>query len=184
MKTFFSHDIRILMCKNCGAPIEASPSGGTVPCSYCSAQNQLVSRKEEPLEPAAAARQIDEGQRLVMLRQQDGKPMVPPASLNSLLEGGGIAEWKVQEAVAVWQNTRKELESTSNYEAAERLLFLTIAMANYYSGKGERLQQRAMFESALEVFTLPRHRQMMRGYLARSAALEGDVGAAERWLAP
>jgi hypothetical protein len=43
---------------------------------------------------------------------------------------------------------------------------------------------RAMYESALDVFTLPRHRQMMRGYLARNAVREGDLAAAEQWLAP
>jgi hypothetical protein len=184
MKTVFGTDVRVLLCKNCGAPIEASLGGGTVACGYCSMQNQVTSRREEPIEPAAAARQLDEGQRLIMLRQQDGQPMLPPASLSSLLEGGGIAEWKIQEAVAVWQTTRREVESTGSFEAAERLLFLTIALANFYSGKGERLQQRAMFESALEVFSLPRHRQMMRGALARSAALDGDLAAAEQWLQP
>ena len=184
MTTFFSYDVRILMCEKCGAPMEVSTGGGTVGCTYCGAHNQLVSRKEEPVEPAAAARQIDEQQRLTMLRQQDGRPMVPPSSLHGLLEGGAIPEWKISEAVSIWQTTRKQLEGTSDYSASETLLFLTIMLSNYYSAKSEPLKRRAMFESALEVFTLPRHRQMIRGQLTRSAALEGDIAAAERWLAP
>ncbi len=184
MKTIFSYDVRVVMCQNCGAPIEAATGAGQVQCSYCQTQHQLIGRKEDPVEPAAAAQQIDENQRIVMLRQQDGKPMVPPQSIMSLLQGGKLPDWKIQEAVAVWQNTRRQLESTNDYEAAESLLFLTILLSNHYSEKGEKLQQRAMFESSLEVFTLPRHRQMMRGALARFAALEGDLEAAERWLAP
>lgn len=184
MKTIFSHDVRVVMCKNCGAPIEVSTAGGSAPCSYCGAQMQLIQRKDEPVEPAAAAQQMSEAQRLVMLQQQDGKPMVPPASIQSLLQGGQLPAWKVQEAVAVWQATRQELESSSNYDAAERLLFLTMILSNHFSEQESRLHQRAMYESALEVFTLPRHRQMMRCYLARNAALEGDLQAAEQWIAP
>jgi len=52
----------------------------------------------------------------------------------------------------------------------------------------QRLQrlrlQAGMFESALAVFTLPRHRQIMRGYLSRAATRDGDLDAAEAWLAP
>ena len=184
METIFRYNARFLMCQNCGAPMEVATAGGAGQCEYCSAQYQLVSRKEEPVEPAAAARQVDEGQRLVMLRQQDGTPMVPPPGVQSLLQNGALPEWKVQEATAVWQNTRRQLESTNDFQAAESLLYLTILLSNHYADKQQRLQQRAMFESALEVFTLPRHRQMMRGALARYAALEGDLEAAERWLAP
>ena len=184
METIFRYDARILMCQNCGAPMEVSTAGGVGQCAYCSAQYQLVSRREEQVEPAAAARQLDEGQRLIMLRQQDGTPMVPPQGVQSLLQNGELPEWKIQEAIAIWQNTRRQLESTNDFQAAESLLFLTILLSNHFANKQERLQQRAMFESALEVFTLPRHRQMMRGALARFAALEGDLEAAGRWLAP
>ena len=100
------------------------------------------------------------------------------------MQNGALPEWKVQEATAVWQSTRQQLEHSDDFQAAETLLYLTILLSNHYAEQQQRLQQRAMFESALEVFTLPRHRQMMRGALARYAALEGDIAAAERWLAP
>lgn len=184
MKTAFSYNLRVLACHNCGAPLETSLDGGTLKCTYCDTENTLVSRNDEPVEPVAVTTPVDENQRLVMLMQQDGTPMIPPASIQGLLQGGVIAAWKVPEAISVWQSTRRELESSANYEAAERLLFLTIMLANYYSEQNNPLQQRAMFESALEVFTIPRHRQMMRGYLARYAALQSDLEAAERWLGP
>ncbi len=59
-----------------------------------------------------------------------------------------------------------------------------MVLANHFAGSNDQRRQRAMFESALEVFFLPRHRQLMRGHLARSAAQEGDLDAAEAWLEP
>ncbi|MEJ7732997.1 MAG: hypothetical protein WKG00_27845 [Polyangiaceae bacterium] len=41
-----------------------------------------------------------------------------------------------------------------------------------------------MCESALDALTLPRHRQVMRGMLSRAACDEGDLEAADAWLAP
>ena len=73
---------------------------------------------------------------------------------------------------------------TEGYEAAERLLFLTMVLANHFAAEQDLVRQRAMFESALEVFVLPRHQQIMRGYLARCATRAGELDAAEQWLAP
>ncbi len=118
------------------------------------------------------------------LRQQDGRPMLPPTSLESLLEGGGIPAWKVQEAVTVWQNSRREVMATQGHEAAERVFFLTLVLANVLSEQGDLVRQRGLYESALDVLSLARHKQMMRGALARLAVRQGDLAEAERWLAP
>lgn len=179
----FGTQIRILLCPNCGAPMETPVAGGQTHCRYCNAVGQLAARDDRPLfQPGVQP--LSEDQRLARLRTQDGKPLVAPPALQGLLEGGGLAAWKVQEALSIWQSTRQELAATQNYEAAERLLFLTMMLANHFAGQNDELRRRAMFESALEAFTLPRHRQMMRGYLSRSAAKEGDITAAEQWLAP
>lgn len=185
--TLFGYNLRVLMCNNCGAPLQADVRGGTFACEYCGSHNQLVARDTRRIaDLAPPARPISEEERLQRLRAQDGKPLVPPPSLQGLVgPGGEIPPWKVQEALAVWQSTRAELASNpSSYEAAERLLFLTMVMANHFSTNKDLLRQRAMFESALEAFTLPRHRQVMCGYLSRCAAREGDLEAAQQWLAP
>lgn len=183
MDTAFSFQLRILLCTHCGAPLEASPAGGQIPCRYCRAVNQLSVRDDRPaLAPSQAP--ISEQERINRLRAQDGKPLLPPPSLQALVPNGQLPAWKVQEALAVWQATRQELRVTANFEAAERLLFLTMVLSQHFMEQTDRLRQRAMLESALEAFTLPRHRQVMRGYLCRSACRLGDLQAAEQWLAP
>jgi hypothetical protein len=128
---------------------------------------------------------VDEAERVRRLRRQGGEPVRVPASVQGLLaDDGSIPSWKVQEAIAVWQSARAEVAEVGGFEAAERLLFLTILLGSHYRGLGEPLRQRAMLESALEVFDLPRHAQIVRGQLARSAVRAGELEAAERWLAP
>ncbi len=185
MDTTFAYDTRVLMCSGCGAPLEAAVQGGSFDCTYCGAANQVTARVEQPVFSASTSAPADEDERLRRLRAQDGMPLLPPDSLKALVgPDGNLPEWKIQEAVQIWQSARREVATTSNFEAAERLLYLTLALSNHFSAQDDLLRQRAMFESALEVFFLPRHRQMMRGYLARCAARAGDLEAAERWLAP
>lgn len=184
-RSTFAYDARILACSGCGAPLDAPIDGGTFACTYCGAENRVAARVEGPVIEAGTSGPVDEAERVQRLRAQDGKPLLPPDSLRTLVgPGGDLPEWKVQEAVDIWQSARRELAKSSGFEAAERLLYLTLTLANHFAGQNDQRRQRAMFESALEVFFLPRHRQLMRGHLARSAAQEGDLKAAERWLEP
>jgi hypothetical protein len=183
MNTTFSYALRMALCQNCGAPIEAAPGGGMFACRYCGAQNQLVARNEQPI-LAHQPQPLSEAERLMRLRQQDGRPLLAPPSLHALVPDGQLAPWKVNEAVQVWNSTRGEVQRTANYEASERLIFLTMVLANHFSDGNDLMRQRAMFESALDVCTLPRHKQTMRGYLSRCAARQGDLAAAEQWLTP
>ena len=189
MDTSFSAEIRVLLCSNCGAALQMGLSGGQAQCQYCRAVNQAGMRDERPLvDPAMAAtrQQISEDERIARLRMQDGKPLLPPPSLAPLFAGGAqLPPWKKQEALAVWQGARQELRTNpTNYDAGERLLFLTMVLANQLGDTPDPVRERAMFESALDVMSLPRHRQIMRGYLSRNATRVGDLAAAERWLAP
>jgi hypothetical protein len=157
----FSHQRRVLLCEHCGAPFEALPAGGSVQCRYCNTYSAVTQRDERPIFaalPAHAA--LPEPERLARLRAQDGRPMLPPPSLQPLMPNGHLEAWKVGEAVSVWQSTRRELRTSTDFEAAERLLFLTIVLSQYFFEQGDRERQRALFESALEAFSLPRHRQV------------------------
>ena len=185
MSRTFSHETRILACSGCGAALEASVQGGSFVCRYCGATNQVSARVEAPSFAVDPSGPVDERERIRRLRIQDGKPLQPPASLEGLIAADGtVPAWKVQEAVSIWQSARREVGETSSFEAAERLLFLTMVLANHFGEDNDLVRQRAMFESALEVFFLPRHQQTMRGYLARCAARAGELEAAEAWLAP
>jgi LSD1 subclass zinc finger protein len=183
MNTTFSYGVRMLMCNNCGAPLQVAPTGGQIQCNYCQAVNQVGGRDERSTFAMAPHAQMSEPERLVRLRSQDGKPLMPPASIASLFgPGGQIPAWKLQEVLAVWQSTRNELRQTGSYDAGERLLFLSMALSNVFAEQQDHVRQRALFESAYEVFNLPRHRQMMLGLLSRNAARLGDLASAERWL--
>jgi uncharacterized Zn finger protein (UPF0148 family) len=182
--TTFSYQIRALLCDQCGAPLLGTLAGGQVPCRYCGATNVLRVRDDRALFDVARARPMNEQERLARLRMQDGHPMLPPASLAALLPNGQLPPWKVDEAQVFWRATKREVAATSSPEAAERLLFLTMILSNHFAEQNDMARLRAMYESALDVFALPRHRQMMRGYLARNAVREGDLGAAEQWLTP
>jgi uncharacterized Zn finger protein (UPF0148 family) len=181
--TTFSYQIRALLCDQCGAPLLGTLAGGQVPCRYCGATNMLRVRDDRALFEHRA-QPMSEQERIARLRMQDGRPMLPPASLATLLPNGQLPPWKVDEAQAFWRATKREVAATSSPEAAERLLFLTMILSNHFAEQNDMARLRAMYESALDVFALPRHRQMMRGYLARNAVREGDLGAAEQWLTP
>lgn len=183
MDTTFSHELRVVACDRCGAPLDASVGGGSFTCRFCHAHNQLAVRDEALMAPQRSP--IPEHERVRRLRMQDGKPLLPPPSIQHLMPDGQLADWKVDEAVAVWNGTRQELRAArGNYEAAERLVFLTMVLSQHFQLKGDRRRQRSLLEGALDVVSLPRHRQIMRGYLCRAAVRAGDIQAAEAWLAP
>ena len=182
--TLFRYDVRILMCEQCGAPLDAASEGGHVACRFCRASN-VIGRRNVTMVGAAANRQrLSEPERIMRLRAQDGRPMVPPAGVQHLFGPGGTIEpWRVQEALAVWQQTRSEVRTTGSPDAAERLHFLTIVLSGMFGSQGEAHRQRALLESALDVASLPRHRQSLFSALARSAVRDGDLQAAEAWIA-
>ncbi len=181
--TSFSYQLRVAACDRCGAPCEAAVTGGSFACRFCHAQNYVDVRDEALVAPARPP--LPEHERIARLRMQDGRPLLPPPSLQALLPGGQLLDWKVDEAVSIWNATRLELRAArANYEAAERLVFLTMVLAQHFQMRGDRLRQREMLEGALDVSSLPRHRQIMRGFLCRAAVRSGDLQAAESWLQP
>jgi hypothetical protein len=128
---------------------------------------------------------MDENMRIPILRQQDGRPMLRPPGLESVVDQrGGIEAWKMNEAWMVWGQTRRHLaQMPADIAAAERLMFLTVCLSNVLAEKGDLTGLRALYEGALEVVSLPRHRQSLRGFLTRNAAKHGDLESAQAWLA-
>ncbi|MBX3231213.1 MAG: hypothetical protein KIT84_09750 [Labilithrix sp.] len=184
MNTSFSYQLRVAACDRCGAPLEVNVAGGSFECRYCHAQNQIALRDEGLLAPPRQP--VPEHERVARLRMQDGRPLLPPPSITHLMPAGRLEEWKVEEAIAVWNSARQELRAQpGSYDAAERIVFLSMVLVQHFSeGKEDKLRQRALLEGALDVVKLPRHRQIVRGFLARAAVRENDIQAAEAWLAP
>ena len=183
-ESVFKFDTRVLMCAVCNAPVQSGIGGGEVKCEYCGAVNQLPPRKDLPKEPCSEKKQISEEERLTLLRQQLSKPPHILDSIKPLLEGSHIARFKLDEALQIWRSAYKQLAVADDFEQSEMLLQLTIFLGRHFEKESEFLKQRSLFENALEVLTLPRHRQMLRSRLAVQAAFGGDVDAAERWIEP
>lgn len=106
----FSPSLHVVLCQHCGAPLQASVTGGMMPCRFCGAQNRVAARNMTFVAQARTSAPLPEHERISRLRAQDGKPMLPPSSLMGIFQGGGIPVWKMQEAMAIWQATRKQLE--------------------------------------------------------------------------
>lgn len=179
----YTTQVRVLLCDACGAPLEVAPQGGYVACGFCRAQNQVTQRRPDFAAPPPSA-PIDENERLRRLRMQDGKPLVPPPSLLSLISGGSLHPAKVQEAFHIYQGTRKEVGATHSPDAAERLYLLTLIANTHLGLAGDDARRRALLETSLETLTLPRHVQVLRCLLASAAAKEGDFASAEVWIGP
>jgi hypothetical protein len=175
-------DERWLACEQCGTPLNVPIAGGQVPCAQCGATLSAPPRPDTRVPPTPP---MDERARIELLRQQDGRPLLAPPGLEGVITGSRIEPWKMGEARLVWGQTRRHLVANPYDTAAgERLSFLTVAISNQLADlPNPELQQRAIFEGALEAIPIPRHRQVMRGMLARRAAKSGDIASAQAWLA-
>jgi hypothetical protein len=127
---------------------------------------------------------MDDHTRFAQLRAQDGRPKTRPPGLESVLgPTGAIEPWRLGEVRQLWSATRRHLlTAPADVAAAERFLFLTNALSNQLAAAGDDAGRRALFEGALEALSLPRHRQEMRGHLARLAVRENDAAGAQAWL--
>lgn len=179
--TQFGLSIRMLACESCGAPMSVSVGGGAAECRYCRAQHRVAQRAQQSLAYSAAP--IPEHERMMRLRSQDNHPLLPPMSLMQLMQGADIPQWKMDEAMHVWNASRQEVRATGNTDAAERVYFLSIVLAQKFAVAGDLERQRAILESASECLTLPRHKQVMWASLSRAAVRAGDAQAAHDWLA-
>lgn len=179
MATFFRHDLRVLPCDTCGAPLEGAKGGGRVACRYCGSEQELTPREETPL---LVGPRLSETDRLARLRQEDAFTRPVPEPLRDLVFGDRLVPWEVPEALARWQMARRVLASGGRPNVEEELFVLSQALTAHFERQSAWLEARAIAEGGLEELTEPRHRQVMRSFLARAAALTLDVAAAEAWL--
>ena len=178
----YTTQLRLLLCSNCGAPIDVPSNGGSIACKYCSAQSQLAARAALPAFAPIQASGIPEEERVRRLRMQDNRPLLPPQGIAHLFgPGGEIPPWREQEVFAAWQAARKRT-ATQAIDAAEELFFLTEALGNQFVQTKDWTRHRAMLESALEAVFLPRHRSILSANLCLGACRQSDAEGATTWL--
>lgn len=178
--TIYSHDLRLLVCSNCGAPLEAQVAGGIVRCQYCQASHHVGRRDErrDLQEARQASRFRSEVERVQHLRTQDHKPRLLPGELSPLVRQGRIVDGAQEEANRRWLAWRQQVQAGANITVEERFFHLTLLLARTYDGR----RSRAVLEDAVELCHDPRHRHILRCEVARDAARAGDPVAARDWL--
>jgi hypothetical protein len=181
--TIFSRQLRLLLCPQCGGPIEGGVTGGSTTCRYCGAGVYLAPRDESrDRGAAAAAPEMSEADRFQRLRAQDHKPLIPPPSIQHLMVGGTLPAEYLPQALGEWQRARQEIGAGGSFGAAERLYFLTLLLYGRLAEQRKDAEVRALLETARDLLHDPQHRQVLHGMLARNAARIGDAAAAEEWL--
>src|SRR5688500_13522022 len=105
MQPVYSFRVRTLACEACGAPNDVPEAGGTGQCGSCRGPIAVHAR---PQTAVPRSPPMNEQERLGRLRQQDGRPLLAPPGLESVLgQGGTIDAWKLNEARMTWGQTRK-----------------------------------------------------------------------------
>lgn len=167
--TTFRHDVRLLACLECGGPAEVAVTGGILACGFCGAETAHTRRDELDLR-AAGATEADEDMRLEILWLQrraatEFGPALPAADAEA------------------WSGAVKELRDRPSDDAEVRAFLLAQGVAASLARTGDLPRARAVVEATLEVVRARRHVQVLRCWMARTAARAGDAAAARQWLA-
>lgn len=176
----YSHDIRILACLGCGAPLRVDVAGGLTTCGYCGATHALAGRDEREDRARAASSRgatVSESERIARLREQADRDEPLPESIAALLDGGRLPLERAKALLPEWKLLRPRVQD-GDFLASERLFHLTRLILPHVDDR----TRRAFLESAIEVLPDHRHRHVLRCELAISAARAGEVEAAEAWL--
>ena len=179
VSTVFSHELRILSCKNCMAPFEVAIEGGLIKCDYCGATSQLSRRDEGEVDGSHAdlSESMSQSERYAILAKQDIPGAVHP-SIYGLLVDGQLASANIPTAKKNWGQAHNMRFDSANPQDLEGYFQLTVLLAPYM----EERARRAMLESALEDLSESSHRHILRCMLAREAARLGELSASDAWL--
>ncbi len=182
----FSTQLRALLCERCGAPLSVAFDGGAVACGYCSARN-VVSARPRGASASGAGVSLDvrPSESAALLDGLDAEAKArAEASIAHLILGPALNPAKIDEAFATYQLTRQEVARSGRPAAHQRLLRLTLLIADDLGAAGEEERRRALLETSLELLTAPPHRQVVLCLLAIAAVHAHEVESAEQWLAP
>jgi len=187
MTTSFDSSVRTIECSRCGAPVAAPQAGGRLPCRYCGTLNDINTRKAdtEGRRPPSLA---DDVARLSRLKAQVEHPVSGhPYELDRPPVG-----WPFQPAgstpdpqrlKAEWTAAKARAASARSPEEQRGLLWIALRLTDAKSAVGQRIEARALLETALDLLDDPGHRHIVRCRLAVEAVREGNLAASAGWLA-
>ncbi|HHH29203.1 MAG TPA: hypothetical protein ENK57_12785, partial [Polyangiaceae bacterium] len=158
MNTAFSHALRIVLCPECGEPVNASTTATGARCDECDVSFPLAERRGQEASSA-----LEEPERIRRLAEQDGSPLAPTAVVKELVVDGELPDDRVGDAMALWQATRSDLvEGKGTDEIERRFYFLTRLLYERRIEQEDELGMRAILETAIETSRSGRYRQTFR----------------------
>lgn len=167
--------------------MDVALDGGLTRCRYCNATSEVTARARLAAFKPPPPPRLSDTDRMARLWSQVEHPYLPPPGVAPLVQDGPggvfVPPHRLAEAMQTWQNARRRCQLLQALDAAEDLFCLTTLLANQLLDAADQARHRAMLESALEAFFLPRHRTMMAADLASHACRAGDLAAGERWFA-
>jgi hypothetical protein len=182
--------LRVLVCPNCGAPIQVKPGGGVTTCTYCRATSMLDARPAlrggglavlDPTSPAererverlrAAAATYDDGKSRLSINNRP-KAYEDIQGMDSSRETAKRLDAAFREAIA----NRDEVPERTVWWLAERL-------SNLWAMRDDRARAGAVAQTASEVLNDGAFKQGMFLVLTAHARRAGALDEAESWLAP
>lgn len=167
-----SFGAQVLACQQCGAPLQAPPSGHHVTCGYCRFTNQLRG-------PAAEPPVVDESARVAHLRAQDREGAPLPESVASFAAGGALDPDQALAAQETWTNLSRTV-GANTFAEQERFFHLTLLLAPTLD-PGSR---RELLETAIGAVQDRNHQPVLRCLRAEEAIFDADLEAAASWLEP
>lgn len=183
--TSFDIAVRTLECSRCGGPIAAPLAGARTTCRYCSAENVIAGRTRRGLTAVGQPSLGDEVARRSRLQAQVDHPLPGnPYDMRAPPPGWGPADaTDLQRLRQAWK-TAKPSAAGARLPAEQRnLLWLALHLADAEVRARNGLASRAVLETALDLLPDAGHRQMILCRMVVEAVREGDLGAAEAWLA-
>ncbi|MEJ7731576.1 MAG: hypothetical protein WKG00_20480 [Polyangiaceae bacterium] len=183
--TSFDIAVRTLECSRCGGPIAAPLAGARTTCRYCGAENVIAGRTRRGLTTAGQPSLGDEVARRSRLQAQVDHPLPGnPYDMRQLPPGWAPGdETRLDRLRDAWK-TAKASAAGARLPAQQRaLLWLALRLADAEHRGRNGLASRAVLETALDLLPDAGHRQMVLCRMVVEAAREGDLAAAEAWLA-
>lgn len=177
----FSFKTRAVHCSNCGAPIHSENLGNLVTCNFCGEKNQIKSRDINQYQPLRSPI-IDENERIQLLRKQDNKPKQFCPEIFQIINNTSLLPWKTNEATELWRLMKERFLKDNSLENSRNFRDITIFLANFFHQHKKYLDERALYESALDLLSEPTDKQAILGWFCRSAASLKDFDSAEQWL--
>lgn len=177
----FDVEVRAVECTNCGAPLQAPASGGTVSCTFCGTSNVVSVRPADGGErPESAAEDVA---RLERLAAQVKSAVVDNPFDLSRPPTGVRPDAPTETLRAEYEQRKAQPDLAQLVSSQHALCWLASTLAERSLTEGDALRARATLETALDHLPDPGHRHLIRCRLAVLAARDGELKAAEGWLA-